>query len=223
MSLERLEHNLKIIQERIKIAAKNSKQDSNNIKILPITKGRKIELINLLPNLGYFEIGENRVEEIEEKYPYLKGRFKIHLVGKLQKRKVKIATALIDVIHSLDNLEIAKLINESAKQLNKVIHGFIEVNLAGEENKSGIKENQIEDFLSHSRNFTNLKIIGLMTMPPQTSNPENSRIYFRKLKKLAQQYNLAQLSMGTTQDYEIAVQEGATILRIGQALFEGIS
>jgi pyridoxal phosphate enzyme (YggS family) len=225
-----LESNLHTIKGNISKALLRSADKERDVKILPITKNRRISEILELKNLGFDQIGENRVFEIEEKYPYLKHEFKIHLVGKLQKNKVKVASMIVDAIHSLDNLETAMMLEKELSKNNKTMHAFVEVNVSGELNKSGIFEKDLLNFLYHADKFKFLKIKGFMTMPPQTQNPQSSRPYFRKLKELLikcqreqfENLRLTELSMGTSQDYEVAVEEGATIIRLGEAIFKSI-
>ncbi len=222
-----IERNLLNIRKAITKALRKSNKTGSDVKILPITKNRRVDVIKELVKFGFTEIGENRISEIEEKYPYVCNSFKIHLVGKLQKNKVKLAINLIEFIHSIDSLELAKTIENELAKKGKELKGLIEVNIAKEKSKSGVYEEDLPNFLKEVCNFKFLKIVGFMTMPPQTQNPESSRPFFRKLRELLDKYSrekfenlqLTQLSMGTTQDYTVAVEEGATIIRIGEALF----
>lgn len=222
-----LQKNISTLQAQIEIICKQCNRNPRNIKILPVTKNRRVDTILELKKFGFDEIGENKITEIEEKSPYLKEYFKIHLVGKLQKNKVKMAVNLVECIHSIDSLELACIIENELHKKGKKLEGFVEINIAKEKTKSGIFEEEIQKFLLEADKFKFLKIVGFMTMPPQTSNPENSRPFFRKLKELLEYYSqqkfsslqLRELSMGTTQDYPVAIEEGATILRIGEAIF----
>ncbi len=222
-----LKDNLENIRQKIEKAARKVKRNPEKITIIPITKNRKISVIKKLKELGFKVIGENRLPEIEGKYPYLKDDFSIHLVGKLQKKKIKVALKLIDAVHSLDDIEIAKTLEEELCKQEKTIKGFLEINIANEESKSGTSQEKIIDFLEASKKFKFLKVIGIMAMPPKTTDPEDSRKYFYQLRllleKLSKDYpDLKELSMGTSQDFEVAVEEGATILRLGEAIFKGV-
>lgn len=228
MNQNNIENNLYKIQSSIKQVCAKINRNSDTIKILPITKNRKITTILQLKKFGFTEIGENRVSEIEEKYPYVKNDFKICLVGKLQKNKVKTAINLVECIHSIDSIELAKIIDNELSKKNKKLSAFIEINLSKEKSKSGIFEDEISAFLQEAEKLHFLNICGFATMPPQTNNPENSRPYFKKLRELLNIYQnkkfenikLTHLSMGTSQDYTVAIEEGATTIRIGRALFD---
>ncbi|MFN7181359.1 MAG: YggS family pyridoxal phosphate-dependent enzyme [Planctomycetota bacterium] len=222
-------YNLKNIKQKIAKVCEKIRRNPDEIKILPITKSRPISVIKKLKEFGFTAIGENRIQELEEKYPFLKEDFSFHLVGKLQKKKIKIACRLISAIHSLQDIETAKILDVELSHMHKTVEAFIEVNISGEKNKEGIPPEDLDNFLENATKLRNLQITGFMTMPPQTNNHENSRRYFHQLRMLLEKYSrtynyhfLRELSMGTSQDFEIAIEEGATVLRLGEAIFKGI-
>ncbi len=162
--------------------------------------------------------GENKVQEAEEKWTDVKSKHKdlqIHMVGKLQKNKVKKAVRFFDYIHSLDNRELASKISKCEKELGKKIKLFIQINIAEEKQKNGIFLNELSDFYKYCTNELSLNIIGLMCLPPNDSNPEK---YFKLLKENADKFNLKDLSMGMSSDYEQATLCGSTFLRLGTAI-----
>lgn len=190
-----------------------------NAKLLIITKLRSEAEIRELINLGYNEFGENKIQELEkraEKFPGVTW----HMVGHVQSNKAGKAVELCEVIHSVDSLKLARKIDSAAKEIGKVQRIFVEVNVAGEESKYGISENELEHLIDEIKRMKNIELLGLMTMAPFIE-AEETRKYFRKLKQLAGRFGLKGLSMGMSNDYRQAVSEGATLLRIGTAVFEG--
>jgi PLP dependent protein len=150
-------------------------------------------------------VGENRAQDLETKHALHGGLFRWHFIGHLQSRKATVVNELCELCHSLGS-------ESAARRLT--IPALVEVNLSGEESKSGIREQELEDFLGLYAN-----VVGLMTMPPFTNDPEQSRPYFRRLRELAERYGLRELSMGTSQDYRVAADEGATMVRLGSVLY----
>jgi uncharacterized pyridoxal phosphate-containing UPF0001 family protein len=151
-------------------------------------------------------VGENRAQDLEAKHAVHGDAFRWHFIGHLQSRKAKTVSELCELVHSLDS-------ESAAKRLE--IPALVQVNLAGEESKSGVAPGEIEAFLERCP----AEVRGLSTMPPFTQNPEDSRPYFRQLRELAERFGLKELSMGTTQDYLVAVEEGATFVRVGSVLY----
>jgi uncharacterized pyridoxal phosphate-containing UPF0001 family protein len=166
-----------------------------------------IDELGALAEAGIGTVGENRAQDLEAKHARYGDAFRWHFIGHLQSRKAKTVNALCELCHSLAS-------ESAARRLT--IPALVEVNLSGEETKSGIPERELEDFLSVYEN-----VIGLMTMPPETTDPEDSRPHFRRLRELAERHELRELSMGTSQDYRVAADEGATIVRLGSVLYEG--
>ena len=196
----------------------NKKQLKTNPKIVVVTKTFPLNMIVPLLENGHTHYGENKVQEAENKWTGTKNRYKdlqLHMVGKLQSNKVKKAVQLFDYIHSLDNDRLALKLSYYEKELNKKIKLFIQVNLAEELQKTGIMFNDLNNFYNYCTKDLSLNIIGLMCMPRVHSN---SQEYFNKLKKAAEQFNLEDLSMGMSSDYEQAIVSGSTYLRLGTAI-----
>ncbi len=222
-----IEENLTFVYEKVKKACRKSGRDFSEIKIVAVSKTHPVEKIVEAFNCGLRIFGENRVQEALQKKEALKDyAIEWHLIGHLQKNKVKHAVEIFDFIHSIDNFELAEKIEKKLKEKNKTIKGFIQVKLSNEETKHGISPNELEDLAKFCANLNRLKIIGLMTVPPYFEDIEKVRPYFVKLRKLRDKLNekifngrLAELSMGMTHDFEVAIEEGATYVRIGTGIF----
>ena len=166
-----------------------------------------VDDLSPLVEAGVEVVGENRAQDLEAKHAAFGDAFRWHFIGHLQSRKAKTVNQLCELCHSLES-------ESAARRLE--IPALVEVNLSGEESKSGIPESELEAFLG-----LYAEVRGLMTMPPETGDPEASRPYFRRLRELAERYGLPELSMGTSQDYRVAADEGATMVRLGSVLYEG--
>jgi len=193
----------------------NKKQLKTDPKIIVVSKKFSIDKIKPLLESGHIHYGENKIQETEAKWFNMKNHYKnlqLHMVGKIQSNKAKKAIALFDYIHSLDNEKLAIKLSQYQKELNKKVKLFIQVNLAKEEQKSGIKPNDLKNFYHYCSTKLSLNIIGLMCLPPINSN---SQEYFEILKKNADHLGLSELSMGMSSDYESAILSGASYLRLG--------
>lgn len=179
------------------------------VQIVVATKYVPLELMQRLVEAGVEVVGENRAQDLQAKHERYASAFRWHFIGHLQSRKAPIVSRLCELCHSLDSLS-------SARRLT--IPALIEVNLSGEETKSGIEPAALPRFLREVREL-GVEVRGLMTMPPLADDAERSRPYFRRLRELAGEHGLPELSMGTTQDYRVAVEEGATMIRVGSVLF----
>ena len=193
----------------------NKKQLKTNPNIIVVTK--TFSLNNIIPLLqnGHIHFGENKIQEVEEKWPEVRKQYKnlqLHMIGKLQSNKVKKAVKLFDYIHSLDSKRLAVKVFEAQKEFKKNIKLFIQVNLADEEQKSGIALNDLDQFYNYCTKELFLDIIGLMCLPPASSD---SKKYFKILKQASMKLNLNDLSMGMSSDFEEAVLNGSTFLRLG--------
>ena len=193
----------------------NKKQLKTNPNIIVVTK--TFSLNNIIPLLqnGHIHFGENKIQEVEEKWPEVRKQYKnlqLHMIGKLQSNKVKKAVKLFDYIHSLDSKRLAVKVFEAQKEFKKKIKLFIQVNVADEEQKSGISLNDLDQFYNYCRKELFLDIIGLMCLPPASSD---SKKYFKILKEASMKLNLNELSMGMSSDFEEAVLNGSTFLRLG--------
>ena len=176
-----------------------------DVTIVAAVKYVDVEQLGALAEAGIEFVGENRAQELEAKHARYGDAFRWHFIGHLQSRKAKTVNAICDLCHSLAS-------ESAARRLT--IPALVEVNLSGEESKSGVPPERIGDLL---RAYPDVR--GLMTMPPETDDPEASRPYFRRLRELANEHGLVELSMGTSQDYRVAVDEGATLVRVGSVLF----
>ena len=177
------------------------------VTIVAATKYVSVEELAVLAEAGIEVVGENRAQDLEAKHVVYGDAFRWHFIGHLQSRKAKTVSAICELVHSLSS-------ESAAKRLE--IPALVEVNLSGEETKSGVSEGELDALIAAYPD-----VRGLMTMPPETDDPESSRPYFRRLRELAADRGLKELSMGTSQDYRIAVEEGATLIRIGSVLYRG--
>ena len=175
------------------------------VTIVAATKYVSVEDMAVLADAGVEVVGENRAQDLEAKHAVYGDAFRWHFIGRLQSRKAKIVNRICELCHSLETESAARRLEVPA---------LVEVNLAGEETKGGVAPGELEAFLDLYRD-----VRGLMTMPPETGDPEASRPFFRELRALAQAHDLAELSMGTSQDYRVAAEEGATVIRVGSVLY----
>jgi len=203
----------------IKAELKSKFQYSEKIKIITVSKTFSSDNILPLIKHGQIHFGENKVQEALEKWTEIKKDFpniRLHMIGKLQTNKVKFVIPLFDYIHSLDNIKLAKKISEEQKKINKKLKIFIQVNIADEKQKGGIRPFELNNFYKICVSEFNLNIIGLMCIPP---NDNKTNIYFSEMKKLRSTINVEDLSMGMSQDYLKAIENGATYIRIGTKIF----
>ncbi|MCX8034240.1 MAG: YggS family pyridoxal phosphate-dependent enzyme [Thermodesulfovibrio sp.] len=212
------------IFKKITYAALRVGRNPEEIKLIAVTKSQPVDKIIEAADLGLRIFGENRVQEAKEKIERIK-EFNIewHMIGHLQTNKVREAIKLFTLIHSLDSERLAIAIDKEAEKLNKVQRVLIQVKLSHEESKYGVEETELERLLQICNNLKNIKVEGLMTIPPYFEKPEDVRPYFRKLRQirdfLLERYPyLKELSMGMSHDFEVAIEEGATMVRIGTAL-----
>lgn len=219
--------NYQIIAGRIEQAAAKGGRDAREVKLLAAAKSQSIEAMRAAVAAGVKLIGENYVQEAQAKKREIQMPVEWHMIGHLQRNKAKAAVELFDVIESLDSVALARELDKEGAKRGKIIRTFIEVNLAGEESKSGIAKHQVKSLLEEAGKLAHIKIEGLMTVPPFREDPEAVRRYFRELRELRAELgesrfanvDLKELSMGMTHDYMVAIEEGATIVRIGTALF----
>ena len=215
------------VMECIRQAAVRAGRDAASIKLLAAAKSQDVERIRAAIAAGVSLIGENYVQEAQAAKAKISEAAEWHMIGHLQRNKVKNAIALFDLIESLDSIALARELDKEGRKAGKRVRTLVEVNLAGEESKTGIGKDQVFDLLQEASKLTHLTVEGLMTVPPFRENPEDERPYFRELRELLcrmqelrlPNMDLKELSMGMSQDYPVAVEEGATIVRIGTALF----
>lgn len=220
-----LTDNLAVIQSRIRTACERSGRDTNSVLLLAVSKTHPPETIRAATDLGLTHFGENKIQEAKAKIPQAPGKARWHFIGHLQSNKCRDAVELFEMIQGVDSLAIAQEINKRAEQLSKTMPILLEINVAGEGSKFGYQPEQLLAELDQLNALPRLEIHGLMAIPPYTPEPEKARPYFRKLRDLKQQAEaklgapLPHLSMGMSGDFEAAIEEGATIIRIGTALF----
>jgi PLP dependent protein len=220
-----LPENLNSIQQRIRAACERAGREPNSMTLLAVTKTQPPEVVNAAADLGLMIFGENKVQEAKAKIPLCPGKLRWHFIGHLQSNKCRDAVQLFQMIHSVDSLSLAQEINRRAGEAAKMIPVLLEVNLAGEASKFGYKPEQLLAELVKINSLPRIEIHGLMTVPPWSPEPENSRPHFRRLRELKVQCEeilgapLPHLSMGMSGDFEVAIEEGATMVRIGTALF----
>ena len=217
--------NLEAIQNRIAAACARAGRDPHSVTLLAVTKGQPPEAVRAAANLGLALFGENKVQEAKAKIPQCPGRLRWHLIGHLQSNKCRDAVELFEMIHSVDSLRLAQEINKRAEQAAKRMPVLLEVNVAGEASKFGYAPEQLLAELKQVNALPRLEIHGLMTMPPWSPESEKARPHFRQARELKARCEeilgapLPHLSMGMTGDFEVAIEEGATLVRIGTALF----
>ena len=189
-------------------------------KLLAVSKLQPIEKIKNLQSEGQHDFAENYIQEALDKIAQLKDlQISWHLIGPIQKNKVKFLKKNFAYIHSIDSFETAEKISTQAAEIGYIQNCFIQINLAGESTKSGFSREQFELSWPRLADLKGLKIVGLMTMPPLKNEPEKNRAFFRELKYIGTKFNLHEFSMGTSHDYQIALEEGATWIRLGTMLF----
>jgi pyridoxal phosphate enzyme (YggS family) len=230
-----IKENFLNIKERISLICAKIRKDSGDVIFVSVSKNRSVAQIKEALESGITDIGENRVQEAAVKYAALRatsypgGNLRWHMVGHLQTNKVKEAVGIFDLIHSVDSLRLAEEINKQAARINKVQDILIEVKTSLEATKYGVMPQDTPALIKDAAGFKNLNIKGLMTIAPLLDNAQKARPHFKTLKELFDYINklsaidrrLSILSMGMTDDFEVAIEEGANMLRIGRALFEG--
>lgn len=223
-----LEENYSEVKAKVREICEKTGRNPEDVKIIAVSKTFPISKIMDLNQLGQYDFGENRIRELRDKYYNISFQYgeKInwHMIGHLQTRKVKDIVAFIHLIHSVDSYELAAEIDARSKQINKIIDILVQVNTSNEPQKSGLIPEDTLNVCRQIRNLNNVRIKGLMTMAKLTEDTEEIRGSFRSLKKLfdglkSEFRDMEHLSMGMSHDYEIAIEEGATMLRIGSAIF----
>ena len=228
-----IRENILAIQQRIREICARSNRDPSLITIVAVSKGRTVAQIKEARESGIIDIGESKVQEAHIKYNAIRtteyaSRIKWHMVGHLQTNKVKDAVKIFDLIQSIDSLHLAQEINAQAFTIGKVQDILIEVHTSGEITKFGVKPAATVDLVKKIISLRNIRVQGLMTIAPVLDNAEKARPYFKKMRELLENINslhithntLHTLSMGMTDDFEVAIEEGATMVRLGRAEFE---
>jgi len=222
-----LKRRLSNVKDNIKKAAQKAGRSLDEIALIPISKNHNTDKIKFFYDMGIEVFGENRVQELQDKDEKLSdSNIKWHFVGHLQRNKVKYLLRMGNciMIESLDSWRLAKVVDKRAKKNRREISALVEVNVSGDDNKFGIKPEDTVDFVKKASKLEYIDIQGLMTLAPYLDDPEDTRPYFKKMVELRDEVNkcgieLPELSMGMTNDYEIAIEEGATIVRVGTGIF----
>jgi len=217
--------NLAEIRQRIRTACERVGRDPGSVELVAVSKGQPPDAVDAAVDAGQLVFGENKVQEARAKIPLCSGRATWHLIGHLQTNKCRDAVELFGMIHSLDSLRLARELQRWSERFDRRVEVLLEVNLAGESSKFGYRPELLREEWTELQQLPALTFSGLMTMAPWTTNPEKARPVFRGLRELRQQLrdefqaDLPHLSMGMSGDFEVAVEEGATLVRIGTALF----
>lgn len=219
--------NINNVMTQVKEICEKKGQDYNNVTVIAVTKTIDTARIKEAIDSGITDIGENKVQEIMDKYEDVKDIANIHLIGHLQSNKIKYIIDRVKLIHSVDSLSLMKEIDKRAAKADVIANILIQVNVAEEESKFGIKMDEVEDFMIIASQYNNIRIKGLMTIAPYAENPEDVRLIFRALKekydKLTsgkyKNVEMKYLSMGMTNDYHVALEEGSNMVRIGTGIF----
>ncbi len=212
---------------RVAEAARRAGRTPDSVTIIAVSKTRTVDEIREVLAAGLIHLGENRVQELKEKWPAIGGSATWHLIGSLQTNKAKLAVEMASLIHSLDRDSLAEELARQAERRGQPCNVLVEVNVSGEESKHGITPTELPAFLRRISERGYLQVQGLMTMAPLSENPEDARPHFRRLRELAHEVqqlrlpniDMQHLSMGMSGDFEVAVEEGATLVRVGTAIF----
>lgn len=220
--------NIERIRERIAAACVRAGRKLKEVTLVAVSKTVPPELIRQAYEAGLRDFGENRVQEAAAKRPALSDLMvEWHLIGHLQSNKAKLAREFFHWVHSIDSLKLAQKLDQAAVRTGERLQVLIQVNLGGEATKSGVEENEVVPLVENVQRLETLEISGLMTIPPFCENPEDGRPYFRRLRELARRIadarlshgSMEHLSMGMTHDFEVAIEEGATMVRVGTGIF----
>jgi pyridoxal phosphate enzyme (YggS family) len=211
--------NLERVGERIACAAQRAGRRPEDVLLIAVSKTVEVDRIRQAVAAGVRALGENRVQEAKEKVTELGHPVPWHLIGHLQTNKVKDALSLFEVIQSIDRLELARECNRRAQTAGRVVDALLEVNVAGEPSKSGFGPGEVAAALDALAALDHIRLRGLMAIPPLVERAEDARGWFRELRGLAERHGLKELSMGMSADFEVAIEEGATMVRVGTAIF----
>ena len=222
-----LKENLKNVEEKIKKACTDAGRKREEVTLIAVSKTKPLDTLKEAYDLGVRVFGENKVQELVDKYDALPKDIRWHMIGHLQRNKVKYIIDKVDLIHSVDSLRLAEAIEKEAAKRGITVNILIEVNVAGEESKFGLAPEAVDEFVEAVAQFEHIRVKGLMTIAPFVENPEENRSVFTALKKLSvdiakknvDNVNVSMLSMGMTNDYQTAIEEGATMVRVGTGIF----
>lgn len=222
-----LKENLANAEKNIEQACKNAGRNRNEVTLIAVSKTKPVEMLQKIYDENIRDFGENKVQELCSKMEQLPSDIRWHMIGHLQRNKVKYIVGKVELIHSVDTYRLAEEINIQAKKQNVIVPILVEVNIAHEESKFGISAEDAILLVEEISRLENIRIKGLMTIAPYVENPEDNRLYFRKIKQLSvditnkniDNVSMEILSMGMTGDYMVAIEEGATMVRVGTGIF----
>ncbi len=222
-----VQEQLNEVRQKIVQACERAGRNPSEVKLIAVSKTKPVSMIEEAIACGQTVFGENKVQELCDKIPQLPANLEWHLIGHLQRNKVKYIVDKVALIHSVDTVRLAKQISQEAVKAGVTVQILLEVNVAREESKFGFMEEEVEEAVREIAAFPNIQIVGLMTIAPFVADPEENRIYFKKLHQLCVDINkknidnirMSELSMGMTGDYEVAIEEGATMVRVGTGIF----
>ncbi len=222
-----IKENLQIVEKNIQAACDRAGRDRNSVTLIAVSKTKPVSDIRECMECGITVYGENKVQEIRDKTEEIKEPLHWHMIGHLQTNKVKYLPGKVDMIHSVDKISLAEEIEKQAVKNDIVMDVLCEVNMAGEDTKFGLTPEETPEFVRTIAKFPHVRVRGLMTIAPYTDDPETNRVYFRGLRELLKSLKeeniegtqLDTLSMGMTGDYEVAIEEGATFVRVGTGIF----
>lgn len=224
MTGESVQDRVEAVRARVKAACLRSGRDPDSVRILPVTKNFGPDAVQALAAAGFRCMGENRVQEARQKIPECSGLLEWHLIGHLQSNKVREAVRIFSGIQSVDSERLLRLIDGAAREEGKTLPVFLEVNVAGESSKFGLRPEAVGSVLDAARELFRVRIVGLMTVPPVVADPAEARPWFQALRALRDRLQeergveLSELSMGMSADFETAIEEGATWIRLGSIL-----
>ncbi|MCB2153924.1 YggS family pyridoxal phosphate-dependent enzyme [bacterium] len=220
-----MKSNLAGVQARIETACRKAGRSPSEVTLVAVSKTRPVEQTRELYDLGIRQFGESRVQEARDKIPGFPDDIVWHLIGRLQTNKAKYLPEIVQWVHSIDRLSVAEALEKAYEKADKVVHGLVQVSLAGEEQKAGVEPKDAEALVRAVESMPHIKLEGLMTIGPFVDDPEEVRPVFRRMAELAARLRestglgLPHLSMGMTNDFEVAIEEGATLVRVGTALY----
>lgn len=222
-----IKENLKIVEENIEAACKRAGRNRDEVTLIAVSKTKPVEMLREAIEYGMVDFGENKVQEMCDKIDVIPEKLNWHMIGHLQRNKVKYIVDKSYLIHSVDSLRLAEQINAEAQKKNVVCDILLEVNIANEKSKFGLSSEEVPELLAKIKTMKNVRVKGLMTIAPFVDNPEDNREHFRNLHKLfidmreqtSDNISMEVLSMGMTGDYEVAIEEGATMVRVGTGIF----
>lgn len=222
-----IEKNYLDVKERVKCACERAGRKEEEVLLIAVSKTRTGEEINQAAKAGARVFGENKPQELKEKADTLSKEYQWHMIGHLQTNKIKYIIERACLIHSVDSYKLAEAINKEAQKKNLIADILVQVNIASEDSKFGLEFDEVEALIRQIAALENLHIKGLMTVPPFVENPEDNRIHFQKMRQLfidikeknIDNVDMSELSMGMTGDFEVAIEEGATMVRVGTGIF----